>query len=209
MNGPRLYSFQNRYFAGIHAGIQTAHTIARMSQKYALTEGFCNLAEEHDLKAGELFESWAMRDGGETIIVKNGGMDGDLRKIIEQFERDEIGLCMPWDYFNESQYAANEALTNVSIVVPEHIYRLADGFRYNGRDKYTNLQIGRKMYVLASEDYRPVEMDDGTWQQLAERAIEMQRTPLMNKTVFGETRWIEINHAKEELIKLMNSRGLM
>ena len=29
----RLYSFQNFYLAGIHAGIQTAHSIAEMSMK--------------------------------------------------------------------------------------------------------------------------------------------------------------------------------
>lgn len=209
MNGPRLYSFQNMYFAGIHAGIQTAHTIARMSQKYALTEGFCNLAEEYDLEAGELFESWAMRDGGETIIVKNGGMDGDLRKIIEQFKRDEIGLCMPWDYFNESQYAANEALTNVSIVVPEHVWRFADAVRRYGRDSFNNLQIGRKNFTLISDTYSPVEIDNTTWVQIAEGVIKNPYPPHLNEEHFGKTIWLEMNYQIEELIKLMNSRGLM
>lgn len=132
----RLYSFQNFYFAGIHAGIQTAHTIARMSQKYSMNEGFVNLADEHELQAGELLGQWAKRDGGETIIVKNGGMAGDLRDLKQFLESTEHPY--PFDYFNESQYAADGCLTNVSLVVPERVWKAADALRAGHDVIYTS-----------------------------------------------------------------------
>ncbi len=206
----RLYSFQNMYFAGIHAGIQTGHTIARMSQKYALTEGFCNLSEEYDLEAGELFSNWAMRDGGETIIVKNGGMAGHLLEIVDFFKANETELRLPWDFFNESQFAANGALTNVSVVVPKWLWSTADSFRYNKPDSYYFVSFGDDdVHYLMTEDYRPLELNYVQKQAFDDFVYEKKTLPCVREDVFGKTRWITLNSAQRELIKIMNSKGLM
>ena len=56
----RLYSFQNFYFAGIHAGIQTAHSVGEMAANY-----------DASTSQGKMFLDWAKNH--KTIIVKNGG----------------------------------------------------------------------------------------------------------------------------------------
>lgn len=110
----RLYSFQNFYFAGIHAGIQTAHSVAEIAARY-----------DAGSPENEMFLDWAVNH--KTIIVKNGGMAGDLRKLIETLSRDDNPY--PWAKFHEDQYAADGCLTNVSIVVPTDVWRLADAKR--------------------------------------------------------------------------------
>lgn len=113
----RLYSFQNMYFAGIHAGIQTAHSIAEMFIKYPL-QSIPHIA----------LESWA--SDHKTIIVKNGGMAGDLRNLITLLEHDDNQLA--WSPFYESEYAADGCLTNVSVVVPTYMWMIADIVRKDG-----------------------------------------------------------------------------
>ncbi len=144
----RLYSFQNFYFAGIHAGIQTAHSVARMSQKYPQYSG----SDE-----AELFTEWAERGAAETIIVKNGGMAGDIENFIEFMKRAESTLGIPWDYFNESEYAANGATTNLSMVVPEWLWKLADTIRSGLDVVFTNEATGES-YVFFDEDGKVVDL---------------------------------------------------
>jgi hypothetical protein len=55
-----------------------------------------------------------------TTILLNGGMDKNLSDLVGFLDhKDNI---YPWEFFRESAEALNNALTNVSIVLPENIY---------------------------------------------------------------------------------------
>ena len=89
------------YLSGIHAGIQTAHSVADMSISY---------------KNNPVYVQWAEFD--KTIIVLNAGMSCNLKEIIDILDNMD---CV-WDYFRESQEALEEAHTNVSVILPERIF---------------------------------------------------------------------------------------
>ena len=101
----RLYSFQNFYLEGIHAGIQTAHSIAEMSlQTYE---------QKH-----KQYRDWALDH--KTIVILNGGREKDLYDFMDFLESDDNTFI--WDYFREGKDDLNEALTNVSIIIPDRIF---------------------------------------------------------------------------------------
>lgn len=211
----RLYSFGNFYFGGIHAGIQTAHSVARMSQKYSMDEGFVNLADANDILAGELFGEWAKRGGSETIIVKNGGMAGDIENFIEFMSSNET-LEFPWDYFNESEYAANGATTNISMVLPERIWKFADALRRTTYDDYFWIQLPDGIHYLVDDNYNPVRLDNHIETMMTERSHEKAGLPLINweklSTEQGREmsgQFISLTDFERELIVRMNRSGLM
>lgn len=211
----RLYAFGNFYFSGVHAGIQTAHSVARMSQKYACPNIGMADYPEHIERAHETFTNWAKRGGGETIIVKNGGMAGDIENFIEFMESTEHNF--PFDYFNESEYAANGATTNISMVIPEHIWKFADALRRNTYDDYFTVNTNGKLhYLVDSETYEPIRMTLEHETAMQHRSFEMNKLPLVN--------WSEVSKKYErpmkghfvspsdfvrELIVRMNRCGLM
>lgn len=211
----RLYSFQNFYLAGIHAGIQTAHTVARMSQKYAQTPAFTSTASENELRAAALFNDWARRGGEETIIIKNGGMQCNLEDTLAVFQSVEHNY--PFDYFHEAQEALGGAMTNVSIVVPTHIWKLADQLRRlpTGYDSYAYSRIDGEMYYL---------VDTATMAPITGLTIEEQHSlanaitlPKINSAAFkavmpevvGEVELVKVTQFDKGLISIMNSCSLM
>lgn len=121
----RAYFFQNFYLQGIHAGIQSAHTVARMSVKYL--EG--SAESEFYKRKRRIYSDWA--DLYEVMIVLNGGMHSDLESLKNLFsnsnywssdEEKKHGNPYPWAYFVESKEALNCAITNVGIILPPKIY---------------------------------------------------------------------------------------
>lgn len=212
----RLYSFQNFYLAGIHAGIQTAHTIARMSQKYALTEGFCNLAPDNDQEAALLFKAWATRgNNGETIIVKNGGMQCNLEETLAFLSSE--AHAYPFDYFNESQEALGGALTNVSIVVPKRIWKFADALRAHEYTDYLAANTdGTVHYLVDAKTYKPLRFSYDHECGIQHRAFENNKLPIMNWEKISEQYGKTINGIfltpsdfDRQLIARMNRCGLM
>ena len=205
----RLYSFQCFYFAGIHAGIQTAHSVAEIAVKYQ------NPKSDTDKVAAHNFHLWAQDH--KTIIVKNGGMAGDLRNLIELLELEDNPH--PWAYFKESEYAADGCLTNVSIVVPSLVWQLADAIRSKGN--YT-MSLGGKTYAV-------YELDTGTFADLGEEDggysyreygsyspvqsythhfIYNKKLPATPMGPNNPT-FMEVSAFDMELIKRMNKCGLM
>lgn len=108
----RAYFFQNFYLQGIHAGIQTAHTIAEMGYEYLPALG-CGV---YGGGCG-IFADWAKDH--KTVIVLNGGMQSDLEKIYEHLSKQDF---YPYGKFHEEQAALNGALTNVGIVLPDTVF---------------------------------------------------------------------------------------
>ena len=61
----------------------------------------------------------------ETMILLNGGMQKDLQALVDlltQADDDDLN-DFPWADFREAEEALNGALTNVSIVLPERIFK--------------------------------------------------------------------------------------
>jgi hypothetical protein len=111
----RCYHLNNFYLSGIHAGIQSAHAQHELASKYLM-------ADEGDVYEETLiqYEEWAKHH--KTIVVLNGGMQKDLQGWVEFLTVNSHHL-FPWSAFYESMEALNGALTNVALVLPEHMYR--------------------------------------------------------------------------------------
>lgn len=114
----RLYAFQNFYLASIHAGIQTAHSIAELSIKTKNTD--------HENQ----YMDWALNH--KTIIILNGGMQCDLYNTLAILE--PIKDIIPFACFHEELDALNGALTNVCCILPERYYECAKQVRQLSKD---------------------------------------------------------------------------
>jgi hypothetical protein len=117
-NAMRCYHFNNMYMHGIHAGIQSKHSGDEVTLKYLATK-----SEGQGVYARDSYLDWMANH--KTVVVLNGGMHGDLVKI-EAFLSSEDNPYA-WAPFRESEYALNNALTNIAIVLPEHIYAYKEG----------------------------------------------------------------------------------
>lgn len=108
----RCYSFHNFYFAGIHAGIQAAHSHDEMTIKYALSD------KPQPKEVTDLYRDWIMNH--KTMVILKAGDHGDICDINEFLSNAENPF--PWAPFFESKRAANEMATDTSIVLPEYMY---------------------------------------------------------------------------------------
>lgn len=117
----RAYFFGNMYFAGIHAGIQSAHTLSEMFVKYGNAPSTGPDGNQQWL----ILNHWAAEH--KTMVLLNGGYSEELRSLISFFEDDRNPL--PWAYFNESIEAADGCLTCVGIILPEEFYEAAKELR--------------------------------------------------------------------------------
>ncbi len=126
----RCYHLNNFYLSGIHAGIQSAHAQHELATKYLM-------AEDGDVYEETLiqYEEWAKHH--KTIVVLNGGMQKDLQAWVDFLTVNSHHL-FPWSAFHESMEALNGALTNVALVLPEHMYRF-------NRDIATFLTQGQRI----------------------------------------------------------------
>lgn len=99
--------WSNFYFHTVQHGIQGMHVVSKMSQKMKKAEGFSKIS----------FDKWAGKDF--TVRLMNGGDHEALyqfTKYLEMYAPDDV--C--WDYFYESQGAANNTMTSVGIILPEY-----------------------------------------------------------------------------------------
>lgn len=99
----RAYCINNMYLSGIHAGIQSAHSIAELFVKYP-----------NDL----MLKQWAQED--KTIVVLNGGYAKNLQIIAEILTETNFA----WSSFHESEEALGGVLTNVCVILDQSIYEL-------------------------------------------------------------------------------------
>lgn len=110
----RAYFFGNMYFSGIHAGIQSLHTVVEMYNKYPVGS-----------QQYSVLNHWALEH--KTVVLLTGGYSQELRSLITFFNTTENSL--PWAHFNESDEACDGALTSVGIILPEAIYEAAKAAR--------------------------------------------------------------------------------
>lgn len=110
----RCYNINLFYMAGIHAGIQSGHAQKELSLKYLINEDKTQSPSVAKDLARYL-------EHHKTVIVLNGGMYGDLLKV-EAFLSKPENTDYAWAPFRETEYALNRTLTNISLVLPWHMY---------------------------------------------------------------------------------------
>lgn len=152
----RCYHLCNFYLAGIHAGIQSAHTQHELAIKYLASTPYRNMtADESMVEYGARLDlhtdakasyiDWA--NNHKTMILLSGGMMSHLLEF-ETF-LTENSHAYAWSSFREEEAALNNALTNVGIVLPEHMYAfsrqvLAFADSGDGFDKvYVGIDVGQ------------------------------------------------------------------
>jgi hypothetical protein len=109
----RSYHFNNMYMHGIHAGIQSKHAGDEITLKTLAAN-----SETQGSYARDSYLDWMANH--KTVVVLNAGMHGDLVKIDEFLTSQDNPYA--WGSFRESAYALNHAMTNIAIILPEHIY---------------------------------------------------------------------------------------
>ena len=119
--GLRLYSFCNFYISQIQGGIQTAHLVHELFNKYGTVD---------NSKGFSQLDKWSRNH--KTIIVLNGGPNEYLRSRWMMFQRelsaveDEIKCKLPWSSFNEDEFSLGGVMTCVGVVLPECIFDAVD-----------------------------------------------------------------------------------
>jgi hypothetical protein len=105
----RAYALVNQYIAGIHAGIQTAHALMELVNKY----------DGQDTMAAEHLKQWRKVD--KTLIVLDGGYQKTIYEELSLWSR--MDKTFPSAHFCEEQDALNGALTAAVIIVPDYIFK--------------------------------------------------------------------------------------
>jgi hypothetical protein len=120
----RLYTFTNFYLSSIQAGIQTAHVVHELFNKY----------DEPERSRDYILREWSLNH--KTIIVLNGGAFQDIADLLGFF--DIPYNPYPFSGFYEDVPSLNGMLTTVGIVLPDYIYEVAELVRSHkaefGRD---------------------------------------------------------------------------
>lgn len=132
----RAYFWGNMYLSSIQQGIQAAHVIQEMNNKYkeidlydyGLSTG--ENPSEHMIRSANRYKvlnEWGRNH--KTIILLNGGYSCNLIDIHLQLNVPENPY--PVAYFQEGANELNSAVTSVGIVLPEKIYKTAESRRKN------------------------------------------------------------------------------
>lgn len=132
----RAYFIGNMYLSSIQQGIQAAHVLQEMHNKYF----FMSSGAAH-----ALFE-WGRND--KTIILLNGGYASALQELYENLLFWSFnGTEFPVAKFHEEHDALNGALTSVGIILPESVY----GIKYDLEDEY---ELSREFIESTGFDFK-------------------------------------------------------
>lgn len=140
----RLYTFVNYYLSSIQQGIQSAHLVHELFNKYRMGEvqtheGFLQL---HD---------WSRNH--KTMVVLNGGNCETLTDLA-MFIRSHDNPY-PWNFFNEDAQSLANALTCVGIVLPERIYEASASLRTRVGKYGCQWHLDGELFVLRVPESGP------------------------------------------------------
>jgi len=127
----RLYSFVNFYLSDLQRGLQTAHLVGELNNKYEFSSA----------GAAPTLSKWQREH--KTIIILNGGNCATIRDTLDVLREHNAGF--PFSMFTEDEQSLNNALTCVGIVFPEFTRDEA-----NGAGFYKNLQPFAEVMKLIS-----------------------------------------------------------
>ena len=113
----RLYVACNYYLSSIQQGIQAAHCLGELVNKYQFESG----------TKSRLLREWLKNH--KTMIVLNGGNCRDLEELYKFFvsKKDNNGWSNNWypfASFCEDEQSLNKSLTAVGIILPESVYNI-------------------------------------------------------------------------------------
>jgi hypothetical protein len=170
----RAYSLNNMYLSGIHAGNQSAHSHDEVTLKYLITSIEKNNFDS--LKTNIVME---YIKNHKTMIVLNGGMHGDLMKTLSFLKENEKKLDYPFAEFHESEYALNGALTNITIILPDKIFKYSRTIhkliQKHESEGYTTIMLGGFEYKIAKEKnkYRMTDVFSDISHSYSEEELEL------------------------------------
>lgn len=116
----RAYFFGNMYLSSIQQGIQAAHVLAEMYNKYDNTGS----------QEFSILDTWA-RDH-KTIVLLNAGYSEEIHNLVAFFATEVDGKeanPFPFAWFKEGKDALDSALTCAGIILPEEIYNASRALR--------------------------------------------------------------------------------
>jgi hypothetical protein len=146
-NTMRLYSFVNaNYLKDIQHGLQTAHAVAELYNKYPEETAAGNCARY------DVLNDWSRNH--KTIIILDGGDCQDLWDIFRFLLDNDETLKLPFVKFAEDTRSLNNALTAVAIVVPAEIYEVKKDQNPQGTtffDQSTNQMLEPTGYTLVKD----------------------------------------------------------
>jgi hypothetical protein len=108
----RLYTFVNMYLSSIQHGIQTAHVVSELYEKYRSID----VKKYGSLSRDNLYD-WGRNH--KTIIVLNGGFSDNLDDICHELSNQDL---YPYAKFVEGKAELRGATTAVGIVLPKSVY---------------------------------------------------------------------------------------
>lgn len=143
----RCYNLNNSYMESIQSGLQSAHAQHELCKKY-LSPRFSNTTG-HDDPDKTIYDLEEWLEYHKTIIILNGGWQKSLEGMIE-FLSSSREHTYAWTELREEKDSINDALTNVALVLPHHMYAYS---------RYIAPFLGKK---LPSENvaFEPDEFDD-------------------------------------------------
>lgn len=105
----KLYSFVNTYLSDLQKGLQTAHVVSEMVNKY------CG-----DLPTNlEALAQWVAAD--KSILIFNGGNHKSLTEFRVECTRPENPYL--FTFFEEDWESLNQSCTAVGLLLPEKFER--------------------------------------------------------------------------------------
>ena len=121
----RAYFFVNSALSGIQKGIQVAHCVAEMANMASAVASWTHDkaardADPEEVDLHDAYFDWSRHN--KTIIVLEGGFNGDLVEIVDFLAQQNIFPCAS---FTEDEETMNRMMTCVGIILPERIYEVA------------------------------------------------------------------------------------
>lgn len=136
LNETRFYCFNNMYLNGIQAGIQSAHGLAELSNKYFLNNKNFNTGDNSFFKKN-IFDEPDLSNHNysypehlitqlkkcfkqdKTVVILNGGDHASLENLYKDFLDLHYHIHLPVALFKESEGALNGASTNIATCISE------------------------------------------------------------------------------------------
>lgn len=139
----RLYTFCNYYLSSIQQGIQSAHVLAEMFNKY-------RTARHRPLDQEGMLWDWSTIH--KTMVVLNGGNSADIEDLYSFFFAHQHVSIYPFAKFHEDRDSLHGALTCVGIILPNEIYDTAYAIRNRTATFIENADEGCNLLWVESNE---------------------------------------------------------
>lgn len=146
----RLYTFINYYLSSIQQGIQSAHIVHELFNKYEVDSSETPL----------MLRDWSRNH--KTIITLNGGNNESLSEFYRFLEVASTynGNRYPFVKFHEDTQSLNETMTGFGVVLPAKVYDAAEAARSRKAYFGQNTQGDWRLYKPTTITGQGILFDD-------------------------------------------------